>query len=198
MAADNLTATDENMITLPHPFEVRYYGYNPKKLALSFDDGPDATWTPRILDVLKKYNVKGTFFVIGQEASDNVGLLKRYIREGHEIGNHTFTHPDISEIPQRQVELELNLTERLFAAELGLQPLYFRPPYSIDQDPDTNDEAAPAYRIQQMGYTIVGNKIDTNDWDEHPRKSPQEIVDAVLEQINLMKDRNDLRAGRSS
>jgi cellulose synthase/poly-beta-1,6-N-acetylglucosamine synthase-like glycosyltransferase/peptidoglycan/xylan/chitin deacetylase (PgdA/CDA1 family)/spore germination protein YaaH len=193
MAADNFTATDETMITLPHPFEVRYYGYNPKKLALSFDDGPDPKWTPRILDVLKKYNVKGTFFVIGQEGADNVGLLKRYIREGHEIGNHTFTHPDISEIPQRQVELELNLTERLFGAELGIQPLYFRPPYSIDQDPDTNDEAAPAYRIQQMGYTIVGNKIDTNDWDEHPKKTPQEIVDGVLQQISDDKDRADLR-----
>jgi cellulose synthase/poly-beta-1,6-N-acetylglucosamine synthase-like glycosyltransferase/peptidoglycan/xylan/chitin deacetylase (PgdA/CDA1 family)/spore germination protein YaaH len=193
MAADNFTATDETMLTLPHPFEVRYYGYNPKKLALSFDDGPDPVWTPRILDVLKKYNVKGTFFVIGEEGGDNIGLLKRYIREGHEIGNHTFTHPDISEIPQRQVDLELNLTERLFGAELGIQPLYFRPPYSIDQDPDTNDEAAPAYRIQQLGYTIVGNKIDTNDWDEHPRKSPQEIVSGVLQQLKDNQDATELR-----
>ena len=193
MASDNFTVTDETMLNLPHPFELRYYGYNPKKLALSFDDGPDPKWTPQVLDVLKRYNVKGTFFVIGQEASDNIGLLKRYVREGHTIGNHTFTHPDISEIPQRQVELELNLTERLFGAELGLQPLYFRPPYSIDQEPETNDEAAPASRIQQMGYTIVGNKIDTNDWDEHPKKSPQEIVALVQQQLDLMKDRPDFR-----
>ena len=193
MASDNFTATDENMVVFPHPFEVRFYGYQPKKLALSFDDGPDPKWTPRILDVLKRYNVKGTFFVIGQEGGDNIGLLRRYVREGHEIGNHTFTHPDISEIPQRQVELELNLTERLFGAELGLQPLYFRPPYSIDQEPDTNDQAAPAYKIQQMGYTLVGNKIDTDDWDEHPRKTPQEIVANVLQQIENMKDRSDLQ-----
>jgi peptidoglycan/xylan/chitin deacetylase (PgdA/CDA1 family) len=111
--------------------------------------------------------------VIGEEAQNNIGLLRRYVREGHEIGNHTFTHPDISEISARQLELELNWTERLFAAETGIQPLYFRPPYSIDQEPDTNDEAAPAYRIQQMGYTIIGDKIDTDDWNEHPRKSPQ-------------------------
>jgi cellulose synthase/poly-beta-1,6-N-acetylglucosamine synthase-like glycosyltransferase len=109
------------------------------------------------------------------------------VREGHEIGNHTFTHPDISEISARQLELELNWTERLFAAETGIQPLYFRPPYSIDQEPDTNDEAAPAYRIQQMGYTIIGDKIDTDDWNEHPRKSPQEITDSVLEQLDEMK-----------
>ncbi len=116
-------------------------------------------------------------------------MLKRYVREGHEIGNHTFTHPDISEISPFQLQEELNWTERLFAAELGIQPLYFRPPYSIDQEPDTNDEAAPAFRIQQMGYTIIGDKIDTDDWNEHPRKSPQEITDSVLDQLQKMKTR---------
>jgi cellulose synthase/poly-beta-1,6-N-acetylglucosamine synthase-like glycosyltransferase len=131
--------------------------------------------------------VKAAFMVIGEEAQNNIGLLQRYVREGHEIANHTFTHPDISEISQRQLELELNWTERLFAAETGIQPLYFRPPYSIDQEPDTNDEAAPAYRIQQMGYTIIGDKIDTDDWNEHPRKSPQEITDSVLQQLDDMK-----------
>ena len=65
------------------------------------------------------------------------------------------------------------LTERLFASKLGVQPVYFRPPYSIDQEPDTNDQAAPIEHIQHLGYVIVGNKIDTNDWDEHPRKSPR-------------------------
>ncbi len=85
------------------------------------------------------------------------------------------------------MDLELNLTERLFAAKLGVQPLYFRPPYSIDQEPDTNDQAAPVDRIQGLGYIIVGDKIDTNDWDEHPRKTPQEITDSVFQQIDDMK-----------
>jgi cellulose synthase/poly-beta-1,6-N-acetylglucosamine synthase-like glycosyltransferase/peptidoglycan/xylan/chitin deacetylase (PgdA/CDA1 family)/spore germination protein YaaH len=187
MDADNFTVTDETMTRLPHSYTIEQYGYDPRKLALSFDDGPDAEWTPKILDILKQYNVKGTFLVIGEEAQNNIGLLRRYVREGHEIGNHTFTHPDISEISARQLELELNWTERLFAAETGIQPLYFRPPYSIDQEPDTNDEAAPAYRIQQMGYTIIGDKIDTDDWNEHPRKSPQEITDSVLQQLDEMK-----------
>ena len=139
---------------------------------ITFDDGPDPVWTPKILDVLKKNNVKATFFMIGEVAQDNVGVMQRVYREGHEIGNHTFTHPDISEISTTQVDLQLNLTERLFAAKLGVQPLYFRPPYSIDQEPDTNDQAAPVDRIQNLGYVIVGNKIDTDDWDEHPRKTP--------------------------
>ena len=185
--------TSEQMTSYPLSYTVEQTGYHPKEVALSFDDGPDPTWTPRILDILKKYNVAGTFFMIGEEAQNNVGLVKRVYREGHEIGNHTFTHPDISEISNASLDIELNLTERLFAAELGVQPLYFRPPYSIDQEPDTNDQAAPAERIQNLGYVIVGDKIDTDDWDERPRKTPQEITDSVFQQINDMQTRSWMR-----
>ncbi|HEX3986479.1 MAG TPA: glycosyltransferase [Acidobacteriaceae bacterium] len=187
MDAENVTVIDEDMIRLPHSYMIQQYGYDPHKVALTFDDGPDPVWTPKILDVLQKYHVHATFMVIGEEAQNNIGVLKRYIADGDEIGNHTYTHPDISDIPPFELQEELNWTERLFAAELGIQPLYFRPPYSIDQEPDTNDEAAPAYRIQQLGYTIIGDKIDTDDWNEHPRKSPQEITDSVLQQIDEMK-----------
>jgi cellulose synthase/poly-beta-1,6-N-acetylglucosamine synthase-like glycosyltransferase/peptidoglycan/xylan/chitin deacetylase (PgdA/CDA1 family)/spore germination protein YaaH len=181
--------TQESMTSYPLSYTVAQYGYHPKKVALSFDDGPDPQWTPKILDILKKYNVHAAFFMIGEAAEDNVRVMQQVYREGHEIGNHTFTHPDISEISNRQVDLQLNLTERLFASKLGVQPLYFRPPYSIDQEPDTNDQAAPVDRIQGMGYVIVGNKIDTNDWDEHPRKSPKEITDSVFAQIADMDNR---------
>ncbi len=180
---------DESMVTYPLSYTVEQYGYHPKQVALSFDDGPDPTWTPKILDILNRYNVKGTFLMIGEVAQDNVGLMQRVYREGHEIGNHTFTHPDISEISNAQVDLQLTLTERLFASKLGVQPLYFRPPYSIDQEPDTNDQAAPIDRIQGLGYVIVGNKIDTSDWDEHPKKSPQEITASVFQQIKDMETR---------
>ncbi len=185
--------TDESMDAYPLSYTVEQYGYHPKQVALTFDDGPDPTWTPRILDVLKKYNARGTFLMIGEEAEDNVGVMQRVLREGHEIGNHTFTHPDISEISPKQVDLQLNLTERLFASKLGVQPLYFRPPYSIDQEPDTNDQAAPVDRIQNLGYVVLGNKIDTNDWDEHPRKSPDQITSSVFQQIADMETRPWLR-----
>ena len=186
--------TKEVMQSYPASYTLEQYGYKPKQVAISFDDGPDPDWTPKILDVLKKYNVKGTFLMIGEVAEDNVGIMQRVYREGHEIGNHTFTHPDISEISPAQVDLQLNLTERLFGSKLGVQPLYFRPPYSIDQEPDTNDQAAPVDHIQKRGYVTIGNKIDTNDWDEHPRKTPQEIADSVLQQLADMATHPD-RAG---
>ena len=186
--------TKEVMQAYPSSYTVEQYGYQPRKVSLSFDDGPDPEWTPKILDILKQYNVKGTFLMIGEVAEDNVGVMQRVYREGHEIGNHTFTHPDISEISTAQVDLQLNLTERLFGSKLGVQPLYFRPPYSIDQEPDTNDQAAPVDHIQSRGYVTIGNKVDTNDWDEHPRKTPQEIADSVLEQLAAMPAHPD-RAG---
>jgi cellulose synthase/poly-beta-1,6-N-acetylglucosamine synthase-like glycosyltransferase/peptidoglycan/xylan/chitin deacetylase (PgdA/CDA1 family)/spore germination protein YaaH len=187
------SVTAETMTSYPLSYTVTQTGYYPNEVALSFDDGPDPTWTPKILDILKEKHASGAFFMIGEEAQNNIGLMQRVYREGHEIGNHTFTHPDISEISNASVDLELNLTERLFAAELGVQPLYFRPPYSIDQEPDTNDQAAPADRIQHLGYVIVGNKIDTDDWEEHPVKSPQEIIDSVFQQMEDMKTRSWMR-----
>ena len=159
---------DEHMDVYPHPYTDEQYGYHPNELALTFDDGPDPKWTPKILDILKQKNVKGTFFLIGAEGADNIGLMQRIVREGNEIGSHTYTHPDISEISNRQLDLEINLTERLFESKLGVQPLYFRPPYDNDEEPDTDDEAAPVWRIQQYGLTIIGSKIDTDDWNENP------------------------------
>ncbi len=187
VAAPFKMVVKESMTAYPLPYTIEQYGYHPKQVALSFDDGPDPEWTPKILDVLKKLNVKGTFFMIGEVAQDNVGVMRRVFDEGHEIGNHTFTHPDISEISDEQVKLQLNLTERLFASKLGVNPLYFRPPYSIDQEPDTNDQAAPIDRIQHLGFLIIGDKIDTDDWYEHPRKTPQQITDGIFKQIADME-----------
>jgi cellulose synthase/poly-beta-1,6-N-acetylglucosamine synthase-like glycosyltransferase/peptidoglycan/xylan/chitin deacetylase (PgdA/CDA1 family)/spore germination protein YaaH len=184
---------DEHMDVYPRTYTIEQYGYHPNEVALSFDDGPDPKWTPKVLDILKQKNVKGTFMMIGSEAQENVGLMQRVVREGHEVGNHTYTHPDISSISNRQLDLELTLTEHLFESKLGIQPLYFRPPYDIDEEPDTDDEAAPVERIQQAGYTIIGNKIDTGDWDEHPRKTPQEVTQTVFYWLDLMKIKPQFR-----
>ena len=184
---------DEHMDVYPRTYTIEQYGYHPNEVALSFDDGPDAKWTPKILDILKQKNAKGTFMIIGADAAGNMGVLQRIAREGHEIGNHTWTHPDISEISPRQLDLEVKLTGRLFASKLGVQPLYFRPPYDIDEEPDTDDQAAPVVSIQRDGYTIIGNKIDTDDWNENPRKKPNEIAQSVLAQLETMKTKPQFR-----
>jgi cellulose synthase/poly-beta-1,6-N-acetylglucosamine synthase-like glycosyltransferase/peptidoglycan/xylan/chitin deacetylase (PgdA/CDA1 family) len=184
---------DEHMDVYPRTYTIEQYGYHPNETALTFDDGPDPKWTPKILDILKQKNVKAAFFLIGAEGAQHVGVMQRILREGHEIGNHTYSHPDISEISPRQLDLEINLTVRLFESKLGVQPLYFRPPYDNDEEPDTDDEAAPVWHIQQDGLTIIGSKIDTNDWNEHPHKTPAEIAASVLAQLQTMKTKPQFR-----
>ncbi|MGC9158321.1 MAG: glycosyltransferase [Terracidiphilus sp.] len=184
---------DEHMDVYPRTYTIEYYGYHPNEVAISFDDGPDPRWTPKIIEILKQKKTSATFMMIGAEAQQNVGLMRQVLRDGNEIGNHTYTHPDISEISHRQLDLEVTLTERLFASKLGVQPLFFRPPYDIDEQPDTDDQAAPIVRLQHDGYIIVGNQIDTNDWNEHPRKTPAEITQSVLDQLQIMKTKPQFR-----
>src|SRR5260370_20432040 len=92
--------TQESMDSYPLSYTVEQYGYQTRKVALSFDDGPDPDWTPKVLDILKRYNVKGTFFMIGEIAEENIGILRRVYRVGHELGNTTRTPPHISKNSQ--------------------------------------------------------------------------------------------------
>lgn len=172
--------TSEKMTVLPEPYELQQYGAQEKRVVISFDDGPDPANTPRILDVLKQEHAPATFFLIGAEVQKYPGLAQRIYTEGHSIGNHTFTHPDISDVSRRYIAVELNLTERLFASKLGIKPLYFRPPYSIDQEPDIAEQVRPLEVVQELGYITVGSKIDPDDWQLG--RTSEQIVSAVLEQ----------------
>ncbi len=187
--------TAEDFTKLPTPYRIARYGASDKKIALTFDDGPDPTWTPKIMAVLDKYGVKGTFFLIGVQAEKFSALAKKLYADGHEIGNHTFTHPDISGISRSYFKVELNLTERLFAGKLGIKPVLFRPPYSIDAEPDTADEVAPLELSQDMGYITVGDKIDTNDWHDNPRRTAAEMAAEVLNNLPPCKPTNFLTCG---
>ena len=89
---------DETMDSLPEPYRVGRYGASPNKVAITFDDGPDPQWTPKLLDVLKREHATATFFLIGNQADKFSSITSRIYNEGNEIGNHTFTHPDISEL----------------------------------------------------------------------------------------------------
>jgi cellulose synthase/poly-beta-1,6-N-acetylglucosamine synthase-like glycosyltransferase/peptidoglycan/xylan/chitin deacetylase (PgdA/CDA1 family) len=178
--------TGEKYEAYPLSYDIEQIGAAKNKIALSFDDGPDPQWTPKILDVLKEKNVIGTFFVIGDEANRDPGILKREYAEGHVIGNHTFTHPRFDEISRTQIKWELNLTQRLFESTLGIKSMLFRPPYGIDHQPEYAEEVAQLPLPQEMGYLIVGQRIDPNDWRQRNGEQipAQEIVDNVLRQAS--------------
>jgi cellulose synthase/poly-beta-1,6-N-acetylglucosamine synthase-like glycosyltransferase/peptidoglycan/xylan/chitin deacetylase (PgdA/CDA1 family) len=154
----------EKFTALPSSYVVQRTGDRPGLLALTFDDGPDPRWTPAILDILKQENVPATFFIIGKNGQAYPELVRRVVDEGHEIGNHSFTHPNLGEIPLSLTELELNATQRLIESEVGRSTVLFRPPYFGDAEADKPQEVEPALVAQRLGYIMVGVRIDPDDW----------------------------------
>lgn len=161
--SDGLIASAK-YLTIPSSYVIRRTGWRPGQIALTFDDGPDPQWTPQILDILKRENVPATFFIIGQNGQANPGLVKRIVAEGHDIGNHSYTHPNMGEIPGRITKLELNATQRLIESLTGRSTRLFRAPYFGDAEPQTPDEVEPAAIASRLGYVIVGLRVDPDDW----------------------------------
>ena len=151
-------------VPIRFPYTLNRYGARDKMVSLTFDDGPDPLYTPHILDILKAENVKAAFFVIGINAEVNRQLVRREYQEGHEVGNHTFTHPNIAQIPSSQLELELNTTQRLLESILSRSTILFRPPYNVDAEPTIPEEAAPLAVSSRLGYIALGSKIDPADY----------------------------------
>jgi cellulose synthase/poly-beta-1,6-N-acetylglucosamine synthase-like glycosyltransferase/peptidoglycan/xylan/chitin deacetylase (PgdA/CDA1 family)/spore germination protein YaaH len=178
------TIGEESVLRFPLSYEIEQIGAAKNKIALSFDDGPDSKYTPQILDILRDQHVPAVFFLTGRPAGDAPALLHRIYDEGHEIGNHTFTHPRFSQISQWQLGIELNLTERLLESQLGIKTTLFRPPYGIDHQPETADEIAQLPEVQDRGYLLIGSQIDPHDWARPPAET---IVTRVLEQAKARK-----------
>jgi cellulose synthase/poly-beta-1,6-N-acetylglucosamine synthase-like glycosyltransferase/peptidoglycan/xylan/chitin deacetylase (PgdA/CDA1 family) len=172
---------DEVYKVIPTPFVIERTGDKPKELALTFDDGPDPDWTPKILDILKDKGIHASFFIIGENAQANPDLVQRILAEGHDIGNHTFTHPNLGDLPDTLVKLEINATQRLFEAITGRSMRLFRAPFLGDAEPTTSDEIVPIEIAQSMGYVSVGLHVDSNDW-QHPPADV--IVQRVINQVN--------------
>ena len=156
--------TSETFTKIPTSYVIRRSGWVPHKVALTFDDGPSAEWTPQILDILKRKGVKATFFIVGENGETNPGLVQRILAEGHEIGNHTFTHPNVAEASAEGARLELNATQRLVEALTGRSMRLFRPPFFGDAEPTTPGEIMPVKIAQTLGYTTVGLRVDPDDW----------------------------------
>lgn len=170
--------TVERTVALPTAWTVERTGAaHPHRVALTFDDGPDGTWTPMILDTLRARHATATFFVIGDQVQTQLGLTRRIAREGHALGSHTFTHPDLSRVSPFVTRLELDATARLLEAVVGERTRLFRPPYFGDAEPSTVDELVPVEEATALGYLTAGVHVDSDDWQ---RLSATEIVGRVL------------------
>jgi poly-beta-1,6 N-acetyl-D-glucosamine synthase len=153
---------------------VRSVSVPRQTVALTFDDGPDGRWTPAILAVLARYHVPATFFVIGSHAVNHGGLLRREVGAGDQVGNHTFTHVDLTYEPQWRVRLELRLTQAAIAAATGRHTILVRPPYSSEPSAAGADTVAAWQRIAHQGYLVTVSTLDTEDW--RPTTTVDDIV----------------------
>ena len=135
------------------------------EVALTFDDGPDPEWTPKVLDILKERGVKAVFFIVGKNAEDHPRLVQRIFAEGHEIGNHTYSHANLAIMSPARMRLELNMTQRLIESITGHSTTLFRPPYNADSTPEKIEELTPLKIAQEeLDYTVVLEKVDPQDW----------------------------------
>ncbi|RYE14375.1 MAG: glycosyl transferase family 2, partial [Sphingobacteriales bacterium] len=180
------TITSQQYKKLPTKYVIRRYGYAPKKLVLTFDDGPDPNYTPRILQILKEEKVPASFFVVGSMVEKNIPLLKRIYDEGYEIGNHTFFHPDISAISLKRVKLELNATRKLIEAITGRSTILFRAPFNADAEPQTTAEVIPVAESRKQNYINIGESIDPRDWD------PGVTADSIYERTIRDRDKGSM------
>ena len=161
----SMLISEEYYDKLPSTYVIRRFGATPKKkLILTFDDGPDPKYTKQILDTLAFYHVPAVFFVVGYQAENNIPLIKRIFREGHEIGNHTFTHPDMSKVSGIQASLEMDATRLLIECITGHSTILFRAPFNADSEPGKYEELAPIALSRQKNYITVGESIDPEDW----------------------------------
>ncbi|HET7601294.1 MAG TPA: polysaccharide deacetylase family protein, partial [Gemmatimonadales bacterium] len=170
----------ERLTTYPSPYVVRRYGDAGHKVALTFDDGPDGEWTPFILDTLRSRHAPAAFFVIGMNVERHIPLMRRIVREGHEFGNHTFSHPNLALTPGFVTRMELDATERLLEAVLDRRSVFFRPPYFGDAEPTTADELVPVGIATDLGYVTAGLHVDSEDW---LKPGVRTIIDTTLAQL---------------
>lgn len=177
-----------DFLAVPRPFTITRTGDRPGAVALTFDDGPDPHWTPRILDILKQKHVPATFFIVGENALTQRGLLERELREGHEVGSHTYTHPNLANADTTRTRFELNATQRLFQAFTGRTLKLFRAPFFGDAEPTTADEIIPVWEAQTRGYLSVGLHVDSEDWQ---RPGVPTIINNVVSNV-LKNDRCDV------
>jgi peptidoglycan-N-acetylglucosamine deacetylase len=151
----------------------------PGEIALTFDDGPNPEWTPRLLDTLAKHEVKATFFMLGKFAVEQKELVRRVAAEGHLIGDHSWSHPKLSRCSAKRIEEELRNTKNALEQIVGAKVRFFRPPFGARR---------PAvFRIaRELGLEPVLWNAMTNDWVE---PSAEKIAGTLSKRVDAMTRR---------
>ncbi len=185
--------SEERYDSLPSMFVVKQMGRIPaseKKLVLTFDDGPDPLYTRQILDILAKYKIPATFFVVGIEAENNIPLVKRIYNEGHEIGNHSFTHPNLAKVSKQRALLEMDATRLLIECITGHSTIMFRAPYNADAQPEKMEELIPVALSRTRNYLTIGENIDPEDWEAD--EVSHFNADSVFNRVIRLRDRGNI------
>lgn len=135
-----------------------------KTVVLTFDDGPSA-YTLQIAAILQRSRVTATFFIVGNQALRYPSVLRQLYADGDEIGNHTFTHPDLETLPSWRIKEELNLNELIIIGQTGHETRLMRPPY-LGSDNLSASSRDLIYSLEEQGYIVAGEDIDTGDWQK--------------------------------
>ncbi|MEK8130937.1 polysaccharide deacetylase family protein [Paenibacillus filicis] len=162
--AETTTASSGHAADVPHAA---------KQVALTFDDGPDTKFTPEILDILKKYQVKATFFVVGTQVSKHPDMLKRILDEGHAIGNHSMTHANFTKLSTERIDREIEETDKLIRQATGTTTPLFRAPYGAAPD-------ILKKHLKALDRPLIGWTVDTRDWSG---LSPADMMGIIRKQI---------------
>src|SRR5438874_5068039 len=142
-------------------------------IALTFDDGPSATLTPKLLELLAAHHIKATFFVIGENVAEHPEIVARAAREGHEIGNHSWSHPNLAKMSEEGVRSQLRRTDDAIKSATGVRPTLLRPPYG------SITAREKRWIHDEFGYQIILWDVDPNDWK---RPGPAVVRTRILKE----------------
>ena len=164
-----------------------------KVVALTFDDGPDEVYTPQVLDILKKYDVKATFFLVGENIERNADIVAREVEEGHEIGNHTYTHINVDKNGYNEIYNEIVKTQDIIKKITGEEPKLFRPPYRA-----ISKNMCDIIKNKNMNIILWSN-LDPRDWSNPGVYYIVNTIDTKVENGNiiLLHDYNRVRSSKS-
>ncbi|WP_053365627.1 polysaccharide deacetylase family protein [Bacillus sp. FJAT-27245] len=174
--------TNESYISNPRAYEFeRLSKANGKEIVLTFDDGPTPEYTEKILKILKEQGIPATFFLIGKNAALHQDIVKQMVKDGHEVGSHTFTHPNTKNLSKEKLKFELNGAQRVIQGITGHTTLLYRSPLGDEEAKYFPEHFERMKNVTEMGYITVNYDVDSRDWELRDKDA---IVDKVLKQAS--------------